>query len=58
MDARSYHYGAPAADDFRHHDYLIPAVLSILKGARPKRILDLGCGNGLVTTFLQRTAIA
>jgi len=57
MDAQSYHYGEPAADDFRHHDYLIPAMLSILKDARPKRIFDLGCGNGL-STSLQRTAIA
>jgi 2-polyprenyl-3-methyl-5-hydroxy-6-metoxy-1,4-benzoquinol methylase len=52
MEARSYHYGEPAADDFRHHDYLIPAVLSILKDARTERILDLGCGNGLATHVL------
>jgi 2-polyprenyl-3-methyl-5-hydroxy-6-metoxy-1,4-benzoquinol methylase len=51
-DARSYHYGEPDAGDLRHHDYLIPAVLSILKDARPKRILDLGCGNGLATHVL------
>jgi 2-polyprenyl-6-hydroxyphenyl methylase/3-demethylubiquinone-9 3-methyltransferase len=51
-DARNYHYGEPAANDFRHHDYLIPAVLSILKDAQPKRLLDLGCGNGLATHIL------
>jgi 2-polyprenyl-6-hydroxyphenyl methylase/3-demethylubiquinone-9 3-methyltransferase len=52
MDAHSYHYGEPGADDFRHHDYLIPTVLSILEDARSKRILDLGCGNGLATHVL------
>jgi 2-polyprenyl-3-methyl-5-hydroxy-6-metoxy-1,4-benzoquinol methylase len=52
MDARSYRYGEPAADDFRHHNYLIPAVLSILRDAHPERILDLGCGNGLATHVL------
>ena len=52
IDASSYHYGEPAAGDFRHHDYLIPAVLSILKDVRPKRILDLGCGNGLAAHVL------
>jgi 2-polyprenyl-6-hydroxyphenyl methylase/3-demethylubiquinone-9 3-methyltransferase len=52
MDARSYHYGEPGPGDFCYHDYLIPAVLSILKEVRPKRIFDLGCGNGLAAHVL------
>ena len=52
MDARSYHYGEPGPRDFCYHDYLIPAVLSILKDVRPKRIFDLGCGNGLAAHVL------
>jgi 2-polyprenyl-3-methyl-5-hydroxy-6-metoxy-1,4-benzoquinol methylase len=34
------------------HDYLLPAILKVLEERRPRRVLDLGCGNGRITAAL------
>lgn len=34
------------------HGYLIPALQTMLAGHKGKRILDLGCGNGVVARRL------
>jgi 2-polyprenyl-3-methyl-5-hydroxy-6-metoxy-1,4-benzoquinol methylase len=34
------------------HSYLLPTILDILKEISPRRILDLGCGNGGITAAL------
>lgn len=40
------------------HAYLVPSVLALAGDLRPARILDLGCGNGLVTAALGTIAPA
>jgi 2-polyprenyl-6-hydroxyphenyl methylase/3-demethylubiquinone-9 3-methyltransferase len=35
-----------------HHEYLVPAILSILADLKPARVFDLGCGDGYVTNRL------
>jgi 2-polyprenyl-3-methyl-5-hydroxy-6-metoxy-1,4-benzoquinol methylase len=38
------------------HRYLLPAVEKIVAARRPRRIFDLGCGNGSVANTLRRYA--
>lgn len=39
------------------HDYLLPALLRELHLLKPRRVFDLGCGNGSVANVLERQGI-
>ncbi len=50
-------YGWQSAAENESHSYLVPAVAQILLdrfGGRRARIVDLGCGNGYVTSRIAR----
>lgn len=45
-------YGWTDGGHVESHDYLAPAVLDLLRQEKPRRVLDLGCGNGALTARL------
>lgn len=53
MNTESYGWTreAPASNT-----YLLPAITRLLRGLRPRTLLDLGCGNGALLSGLRLTA--
>lgn len=49
---RSANFGWKSSQSEEHHQYTIPAVLSLLPKEKPLNILDVGCGNGYLANFL------
>lgn len=45
-------YGWDSDSRTEAHDYLVPAVLSLLPGSEGLKILDVGCGNGYLAGIL------
>ena len=45
-------YGWVTSDETAAHNYLKPTLLEVLRGLKPNRILDLGCGNGALTNAI------
>lgn len=45
-------YGWTSTDAPECADYVFPAVIELLRGRPIQRVLDLGCGNGVVATAL------
>ena len=58
VNRRFYARFADAFDQSRHHGWQGWHDLMPLLPSRPLRILDLGCGNGRLAEFLDRTAEA
>lgn len=58
MNDRSSGYAYSDSEPTTAHAYLIPTVLSILERTNfhggPKRVFDLGCGNGAVANVLAK----
>lgn len=42
------------AGECGHHEYLWPAIESLIAGGRPLQVLDAGCGNGFITSQFAR----
>ena len=50
-------YAYDNADFSDAHSYLLPAVARILDRASPRRLFEVGCGNGAVANWLQSRGI-
>jgi 2-polyprenyl-3-methyl-5-hydroxy-6-metoxy-1,4-benzoquinol methylase len=50
-------YAYENADFSDAHSYLLPAIARILDVARPQRLFEVGCGNGVVANWLQLRGI-
>jgi len=48
-----YAYAYENADFTDAHSYLLPALARILDAANPRRVFEVGCGNGAVANWLQ-----
>ncbi len=42
----------------KHRRYTIPAILRQIRKYAPKRVLDLGCGDGTIAEAISRTGVA
>lgn len=49
MDSATPDYGYSSSDHSHTHDYLLDPVLENLRKINPKRIFEVGCGNGSLT---------
>ncbi|MBU1191576.1 MAG: class I SAM-dependent methyltransferase [Gammaproteobacteria bacterium] len=47
-------YGWQNPSEACAHDYIKPTILRILRQLAPRKILDLGCGNGALTHALRK----
>lgn len=47
-------YGHTNASHSHAHDYLLPHVNAMLESLQPKRVFDLGCGNGSTAAHLSQ----
>lgn len=45
-------YGWQNAEFTNAHSYLLPAIKKMLTGKKEELILDIGCGNGAIASFL------
>lgn len=48
-------YGYSNSAHSHSHEYLLPVVGQLLADLKPKRIFDLGCGNGSTTAHLSKS---
>jgi 2-polyprenyl-6-hydroxyphenyl methylase/3-demethylubiquinone-9 3-methyltransferase len=46
-------YGWQDASETNAHEYIKPVLVQILRRLGPKKVLDLGCGNGALTHVLR-----